>query len=416
MNQGNGNQKLDQQVKSLFGDHAKSESPLAQSGAGVRFAGIDLYHPLNEKQVGFLLDALSQFRVVCIAGQDLERFSLSHFERFANHWGAPVPHPNNFTRGGKPAQQDGASDGLIEWIPYEKRRVAAVDKTFPGQLQCLPHESPTVLVTANFSGEVGDKEPRVGSGGSWHTDIEYEPVPIYVSMFLAHHMPVSRNAPGGNWVQDPGGDDPKPYYEGSDENLMRLRKQLPLNGETAFADTVAAFAALPVDEQLALEKVQLRRRLNEGDEGWLAPLVRVNPRSGLKSFHSPIWASRPRVRPPVEVDGMSREESRAFLDRLEAHILQPQFRYDHLHVPGDVTIWDNYMTLHNSPPMKSNITAIEDARLLYRLSCKGEPALSLPRQDDPDWLAEHVNGCYVTPKEILDVPFAPERYHDSSAV
>ena len=131
-------------------------------------------------------------------------------------------------------------------------------------------------------------------------------------------------------------------------------------------------------------------------------MVRTNPSSGVKSFHSPIWASRPRVRPAVEVDGMTMAESRVFLDRLEAHVLQPQFRYDHLHIPGDVTLWDNYMTLHNSPPIKSNISSIDDARLLYRLSCKGEPALSLPRQDDPDWLAAHIAGGYVTPQEMLD--------------
>ena len=100
---------------------------------------------------------------------------------------------------------------------------------------------------------------------------------------------------------------------------------------------------------------------------------------------------------------MTMEESRAFLDRLEAHVLQPQFRYDHLHKPGDVTIWDNYMTLHNSTPVKLNINSIDNARLLYRLSCKGEPALSLPRNDDPEWLAEHVGGGYATPQEILDV-------------
>ena len=178
---------------------------------------------------------------------------------------------------------------------------------------------------------------------------------------------------------------------------MRLRKCLPLNGETAFADTAAAFAALPPTEQAALEQVQLRRRLNEGDEGWLAPLVRTNPRSGIKSLHSPIWASRPRVRPAVEVEGMSAEASRAFLDRLEAHVLQSQFRYDHLHEPGDVTLWDNYMTLHNSPPIKSNINSLDDARLLYRLSCKGEPALSLPRRDAPEWRAAHIPGGYATP-------------------
>jgi alpha-ketoglutarate-dependent taurine dioxygenase len=397
------NESLIQRLQALFGVDAHSENPLAQSGAGVRFTGIDLCRPLSEEQVGFLLDALSQFRIVCIAGQDLPRFSLAHFERFANHWGAPIPHPNNLMRGGKPAQQDGDSEGPIEPIPYEKRRVSAVDKTFPGQLECLPHESPTVLVTSNFSGEAKEVETRVGRGGSWHTDIEYERLPIYVSMFLAHSMPVSRDAPGGNWVQAPGDDDPKPYLAGSNEELIRLRKRLPLSGETAFGDTGAAFAALPSEEQAALERVQLRRRLNEGDEGWLAPLIRTNPRSGIKSFHSPIWASRPRVRPAVEVVGMTMEESRVFLDRLETHVLQPQFRYDHLHAPGDVTIWDNYMTLHNSPPIKSNISSIDDARLLYRLSCKGEPALSLPRRDEMEWLAAHVSGGYSTPQEILDV-------------
>lgn len=390
-------------LHALFGADARGETPLAQSGAGVRFTNIDLCRPLHEDQVNFLLDALAHYRIVCIAGQDLARFSLAHFERFANHWGAPIPHPNNFMRGGKPAQQDGDSEGPIELIPYEQRAVAAVDKTFPGQLQCLPHESPTVLVVSNFRGKREEGGVEIRGGGTWHTDIEYEPLPIYVSMFLAHKMPVSRLAKTGTWIEDPGAAVPHPYFADSDDELMRLRLRLPLNGDTAFADTAAAFAALPAAEQAELERVQLRRRLNEGDEGWLAPLVRTNPRSGIKSFHSPVWASRPRVRPPVEVDGMTMDESRAFLDRLEAHVLQPQFRYDHLHVPGDVTIWDNFMTLHNSPPIKTNINSIDDARLLYRLSCKGEPAPTLPRQDDPQWLAAHVTGSYTTPQEIIDV-------------
>jgi len=397
------NESLMQRLQALFGVDAHCDNPLSQSGAGVRFTGIDLCRPLSEEQVEFLLDTLSRFRIVCIAGQDLARFSLAHFERFSNHWGAPVPHPSNFMRGGKPALQDGDSEGPTELIPYVKRRASAVDKTFPGQLACLPHESPAVLVVTNFSGEAKKAATRVERGGAWHTDIEYERLPIYVSMFLAHRLPVARDAPGGNWIQAPGDDDFGPYLESSNEEMMRLRKRLPLNGETAFADTGAAFAALPPGEQAALEHVQLRRRLNEEDEGWLAPLVRTNPRSGIKSLHSPIWASRPRVRPAVEVDGMTTEASRVFLDRLETHVLQPQFRYDHLHAPGDVTIWDNYMTLHNSPPIKSNIHSIDDARLLYRLSCKGEPALSLPRQDETQWLAAHVPGGYSTPHELLGV-------------
>ena len=402
MNHETQERQLENRLHNLFGSSAHCEFPLAPCGTAVRFTGIDLCRPLHKEQAAFLLDALSLFRIVCIAGQDLNRFSLAHFERFANHWGAPIPHPNNFMRGGKPAQQDGDSDGAIEWIPYQKRQVAAVDRTFPERLRCLSHESPTVLVVSNFGGEVGERKSRVSTGGSWHTDIEYEPLPIYVSMFLAHVSPVSRDASGGTWVSVPEAETSHPYYDGADDELMRLRLRLPLNGETAFTDTAAAFAALTPGEQEMLEQVQLRRRLNTGDEGWLAPLVRTNPRSGHRSFHSPIWASRPNVRPAVEVDGMTLDESRVFLDGLEKHVLRPQFRYDHRHVPGDVTIWDNFMTLHNSPPIKSDISSIEDARLLYRLSCKGEPALLLPRMDAPHWLAAHVSGGYTTPQEILD--------------
>ncbi|MBE82038.1 MAG: hypothetical protein CME21_05680 [Gemmatimonadetes bacterium] len=414
-------EEFEQRLIAFFGDGASCEGPLAHCGSGRRLHGIDLRKKLTPKQVECLVDALAHYGVVNIPGQELESFSLAHFERFANHFGAPVPHPNNFMRGGKLAQSDGSSDGPIDWVPFERRRVAAVNAAFPGELECLPHESPTVLVVSNFRGKVAETtdesyfidknrlqvqtsehEPiKVSQGGSWHTDIEYEPLPIYVSMFLVHRSPTARNE-HGTWVENPRDETAHPYYDDSDPDLIRLRKRLPLNGETAFADTAAAFAALPDVEKASLEQVKLRRRLNEGDEGWLAPLVRTNPISGVKSLHSPIWASRPRVRPAVDVDGMSANESREFLDRLEAHCLQPEFRYDHLHIPGDVTIWDNYMTLHNSPPLKSNINSIDDARLLYRLSCKGEPALILPRNDSQDWLNAHITGSYTTSDEILN--------------
>ena len=84
-------------------------------------------------------------------------------------------------------------------------------------------------------------------------------------------------------------------------------------------------------------------------------------------------------------------------------VCHEQFRYDHLHQPGDITLWDNYMTLHNSPPIKVNINSVDDARLLYRLSCKGKPVLSLPRNDAPEWLETHIAGGYITPSEIINI-------------
>lgn len=393
--------RLEDRFATLFGDGVAVERPLAPSGMGARVSGIDLCAPLAPAQVELLLDTLSRCRLFTIAGQDLDRFSLDAFERFANHWGAPVAHPSNFLRGGKPAQQDGASDGAIEYIPYADRKVAAADATLPGQVACLPHESPAVLVATNLLGEGDRDKSRLKDGGTWHTDIEYEPLAIYVSMFLVHHVPVARDAPGGHWVAPPAAAGPAPYFPGSDDELMARRKDLPLDGETAFADTAAAFAALPAAERARLGALQVRRRLNEGDEGFLAPLVRTDPRSGLKALHSPVWASRPGVRPPAEVEGMTPEESRELLDGLEAHVLQPQFRYDHTHAPGDVTIWNNYMTLHTSPPIKTGVDRAADARLLYRLSCKGEPSLTLPRDDDPAWIADHITGGYRSPDAIV---------------
>ena len=258
-----------------------------------------------------------------------------------------------------------------------------------------------MLVATNLLGDGDRDKSRLKDGGSWHTDIEYEPFSIYVSMFLVHHVPEARDAPNGHWVAPPAATGPEPYFPGSDPELMALRKRLPLDGETAYADTAAAFAALPPVEQAKLETIQVRRRLNQGDEGFLAPLVRTDPRSGIKSLHSPVWASRPGVRPPIEVDGMTPEDSRVFLDGLEKHVLQPQFRYDHQHRPGDVSIWNNYMSLHASPPIKTGIDKAEDARLLYRLSCKGAPAPVLPRNDDSSWIATHIPAGYRSSESIV---------------
>ena len=116
------------------------------------------------------------------------------------------------------------------------------------------------------------------------------------------------------------------------------------------------------------------------DPGWLVPLVYTNPRTQKKSLHSPIWASRGNNIAPAQVEGMIREESRHFLDRFETHILDPKYRYDHAHQPGDVTIWSNFSTVHNAPPAKSVINSPDDARLMYRISCKGSPSHELPEQ------------------------------------
>lgn len=387
-------------MQQAFGAHLRCGGPLAASGAGLRISGVDLRKPLRPEQVEVLLDTLSQYRIVTLSGQYLDSFSLAHFERFANHWGAPLPHPSNFRR------RDAAVEGEVELLPHEERLFSQVNGAFPGRLHCLPGaQSPAVLVVANMRkpGETGHKtSPTLTRGTTWHTDIEHHPIPLQVSMFLVHKVPVSRDAPGGNWVPDPRlTDSPnEPYFKDTDPALMRLRRALPLNGETAYADTAAAFARLTSAERARLARIKVRRHPYTKGHAALVPLVYTNPRSGVESLHSPLWCPRPPRQVPVEVDGMSAEASRAFLDEIEMHVLQPEFRYDHPHTPGDVTLWDLFATIHVGPPMKENIQSIADARLLYRISCKGEPTLTLPRHDPPAWVKKHIFLGYTTPTPL----------------
>ena len=62
-------QNLGKRLQALFGTQARCEGPLASSGAGRRFTGVNLWPKLTPEQVTFL-DALSQFGIVTIPGQD----------------------------------------------------------------------------------------------------------------------------------------------------------------------------------------------------------------------------------------------------------------------------------------------------------------------------------------------------------
>ena len=97
------------------------------SGGGIRFRGIDLRQQLTEEQVAFLLDSLAHFRIISIADQDIDAasggFSLANFERLANHFGAPVAHPNNYTRGGKPVRSASSEPETLLLYGANVRRI-----------------------------------------------------------------------------------------------------------------------------------------------------------------------------------------------------------------------------------------------------------------------------------------------------
>ena len=384
---------FEQKLLNVFGSQASMTPVLSADRMGRRIRGVDLGQPLSREQATVLLALFDEYQVISFPAQDQYGFQVTSLERLANHFGAPIPHPKNYANYAEHHKQGAA----LKLLPEHQQASSRCNAAFPNQITCAEGaNSPAVYIVTNLPGSGKHCEEQFVGGLHWHTDIEFEPIPLSTSLFYVQAAPKTRSSPLNTWVPDikrKAGF----YHPDSSPKLMERREKLPLNGETAFADTAAAFTDLPCSEQIALEKIMLRRRIQMNDEGWLIPLVYTNPRTQKKSLHSPIWASRGDHIAPAQVEGMTLAESRHFLDQLEMHILDPKYRYDHAHQPGDVTIWSNFTTVHNAPPAKSVINSPDDARLMYRISCKGSPSLELPRGDSNAWIDQHISPPYQSP-------------------
>lgn len=387
-----------QELVRLFGPGAFSVPLSSDDRMGRRIHGVDLTVALSEEQAQLLVALLDRFSVISFPDQGHPSFKLRYLERLANHFGAPITHPKNYAN----YVEYKKNRAPLELLPPQRQTATLCNQAFPDAIRCIDDaDSPAVYVVTNLPGSGPDQQEQLASGLHWHTDIEFEPIPLSTSLFYVQRAPTTRDSAGGTWVADIP-PDPGFYHPDSPQELTRRRMALPLNGETAYADTAAAFADLPQAKQVELEQTIVRRRLRAGDPGWLIPLVYTNPRTGTRSLHSPVWASRGKNIAPVEVDGMTVRESREFLDEIENHVLHPRYRYDHVHTPGDITIWSNFSTLHNAPPAKRTINNPRDARLMYRISCKGEPSYNLPRRDTDSWIEANILTPYRSPERWFE--------------
>ena len=129
---------------------------------------------------------------------------------------------------------------------------------------------------------------------------------------------------------------------------------VPIGGKTEFADTRAAWDALPDKTKNKIDKLIVEHSIfhsrakigftnfTEKEKAALPPsrqvLVRNIPESHRKALYIASHAMR--------IIGMSDLEGVALLDELMAHATQPQFIYSHRWRVGDLVIWDNRCTMH----------------------------------------------------------------------
>jgi alpha-ketoglutarate-dependent taurine dioxygenase len=141
--------------------------------------------------------------------------------------------------------------------------------------------------------------------------------------------------------------------------VLSCRRRAPKGGQTEFANTYTAFAALPADERAALEKLKvchsmyaiLQKNVAVPTQEEMARWSRVpvNPHE--------LVMRHPSGRESMLIGGsadyvldMPFPEGRALLARLVEWAAQPRFTYRHEWEEGDLAIWDNCGTLHRAVP------------------------------------------------------------------
>lgn len=169
------------------------------------------------------------------------------------------------------------------------------------------------------------------------------------------------------------------YYEHPSRATFLYAMEVPSKGgNTMFASSQAAYAALPDDLKQRLAGLQA---YHVYDYANAAQLRTEAPDSAAPHFVHPVVVRHPETGAPIlyvnrlmthHIVGLPRAESNALLDRLFAHIEQRQFIHEHVWRPGDLIVWDNFATLHARTDFDP-----KERRVMRRFSVAGprpEPA------------------------------------------
>jgi len=213
-------------------------------------------------------------------------------------------------------------------------------------------------------------------------------LPGYPDILLITNEEVPGRAlpPAENWHAD------GTYLDQPHSVTMLYGREAPREGgETWFAGTALAYDALDPEMRASLEGLRVKHMKNGGmrlalDEEHEKPLTLESQtteeeRQGLRPLTHPLVLRHPVTGRPAlycstttayGIEGMEEDVAIELLLRVKRHVLQPQFRYAHKTLPGEVLLWDNFAVLHKAAPTPlSNKDG--ERRILHRITVNGLP-------------------------------------------
>ena len=139
----------------------------------------------------------------------------------------------------------------------------------------------------------------------------------------------------------------------------------PVGGNTLFANTEKAFAALPdeMKDKLRNLKVIHSAKIPYADDGFYAlekeersmkilpskeakatfshPMIKIHPETKKEClFINPVYT--------INIEGFSEDESQQHLWELYEHMIQDQFIYEHVWNENMLIMWDNRTVMHQA--------------------------------------------------------------------
>jgi taurine dioxygenase len=204
---------------------------------------------------------------------------------------------------------------------------------------------PEILLISNIRDAAGEHIGLADAGFTWHTDTSYRRRPSRCSLLYAKEVP---------------------YRDGE-----------PV-GDTVFANTIAAYEALPtsmkqrIDGLKAIHRYSARRRVADSPRPKLTaeqlaetpdiahPIVRTHPYTGRKSLYVTAGEC-------AGIEGMPEDEAVDLIAELDAHCVRPEFLYRHKWQVGDLLMWDNATSMH----LAICDYALPQRRLMHRTTVIG---------------------------------------------
>jgi taurine dioxygenase len=211
---------------------------------------------------------------------------------------------------------------------------------------------PEILIVSNVI-EDGAPIGLADAGKYWHSDLSYLAEPSLGSLLHAQELP-----------KDGSGDtlfaDMRAAYDALD--AATKRRLAGLTAEHSYLARNQAQAA-----------INPHRRIDESTAAKVPPVIHPVVRAHPLTKRPALFVNEGFTTRIIE---LPEAESRALLDRLFAHTVEPRFLYRHQWRAHDLVFWDNRSTMHLATGCPAS-----ERRTLFRTTVRGDrPLAYLPAE------------------------------------